>query len=1226
MMAGIALEAVLGKLRRSLRRKDEVVLTDAELLDGILNRDEGAFEALLRRHGPMVFGVCRRVLRNEADAEDAFQATFLVLVKRAASIRQRNMVGNWLYGVAHTTALKAVAMRIRRLMHERKAAQRSITDKDTETWMQLQELLDQELKRLPDKCRAAIVFCDLEGKSIKEAACQLGCPPGTVGTRLARGRQLLSRRLRRHALYLSGGMIATLIAQKGAAAAVPCLLFASTMSAATITAAGQMAVSRAISAKVVALVDGVLKTMLFARLKLISVLLVLALLGGISGRLLCQQVSAEPPVADARTPVAQTPVAQTPVADAPGSPKTESEPKTLMRMGTQSWRHSSNVNYVAFLPDGKSIITADMQQTIRLWDRETGKEIHRFTRPAKEVSDVDTDIESNKEWLTMAGFGARNSGVAVAPDGKAVAAVYGQTIHLWDVGTGKHTGEIKGPASGNGVTSGIGSIMFAADSKTLAGRGRNRTTYLWEADTGKEIAKIKVDELGVAIPTGAAGAATAVVISPDGKNIAWAEWDDHEKGKLTTWLVIADRTTAKEVRRFKLDHNGSSAMAYSPDGKLLAFATSSGIHLCEADSDKELRLLKGHAGIIGSLVFSHDGKTLASRTAAGLDSQTAEDGNVTLWDVEKGKKLLEIKAELPPATVHGNVRCFAIGTMNAASHELAFSPDGKTLAVGEGHLLRFFSTQTGKEESKQAGLARPVTDVRVSLDGKTIVTKSRDDTIRRWDVSTGNELSSFEAPKGARCLAIAPDGRLIAFGNADNTVRLCDAATGKELHKLAAPDGGAAVVAFSGDGKTLAVRGDGKSSIALFDVALGKEIRTFSAPQTKPRFVGMAVIIGGGANIAPGPALVFSPDGSTLASFLPGSPAVKRQVVIPESPSVIELVHVGTGASRRIELPSDRIALNIAYSPDGRTLAVENADGTVTLVEVAGGQERCRIGVEEKLNTGETGSAKIGITGKSVVHDFMPFGMGGAAAAAKIAFSPDGRRIAVVRDDAVEIWDMDSTKCIKSFKGHDGSISALAFAPDGKSLVTGGSDTTLLVWDTSGLHSEKPAHEKLTDKQLEEAWANLEDSNSASAVKSMQNLVKAPEQASKWLKHNLSPAVPADNVQVEKWIGNLDSEDFEMRTKAIKELEKLGELAVPALEKTLSSGPPLEVKKRIEELIERVVGAFQTGSRLRMVRAIEVLEKINTPQAREVLETLAKGAAGALPTREAKAALERMGK
>lgn len=275
-----ALGTVLHNLRRSLLRQDEAGSTDGELLECfVTRRDEVAFEALLRRHGPMVLGVCRRVLCNEADAEDAFQATFFVLVRKAASIRPRAMVGNWLYGVAHSTALKARAMSTKRLAKEREAAARPKPNVHGETWQELQALLDQELKVLPDIYRAAIVLCDLEGKSIKEAAQQLGCPQGTVGTRLARGRILLSRRLARHGLTLSGGLIATVLAQNTATAGVPSLLMSSTIKAAPLIAAGQATAGGVISAKVAALTEGVIMNMFLSKIKGLMAALAIALVG-----------------------------------------------------------------------------------------------------------------------------------------------------------------------------------------------------------------------------------------------------------------------------------------------------------------------------------------------------------------------------------------------------------------------------------------------------------------------------------------------------------------------------------------------------------------------------------------------------------------------------------------------------------------------------------------------------------------------------------------------------------------------------------------------------------------------------------------------------------------------------------------------------------------------------------------------------------------------------------
>src|SRR6266480_2697079 len=177
-----ALNRVMQRLRSNARRHDCAEWTDSELLQFfITDQDEDAFEAIVRRHGAMVLGVCRRILRNEADAEDAFQATFLVLVRKAGSIRPRGMVGNWLYGVAHSMALKARAMSIKRLAKEREAAGRSKPE-PAEIREQLLALLDEGLRALPDKYRVAIVLCDLEGMSIKEAARQLGCPPGTIST------------------------------------------------------------------------------------------------------------------------------------------------------------------------------------------------------------------------------------------------------------------------------------------------------------------------------------------------------------------------------------------------------------------------------------------------------------------------------------------------------------------------------------------------------------------------------------------------------------------------------------------------------------------------------------------------------------------------------------------------------------------------------------------------------------------------------------------------------------------------------------------------------------------------------------------------------------------------------------------------------------------------------------------------------------------------------------
>jgi len=304
-MATIGLNRVIEHLRRTVIRQDGAGLADGDLLERYIDRrDEAAFEALVRRHGPMVLGVCRRILRNEADAEDAFQATFLVLVRKANSIRPRGMVSNWLFGVAQNTALKARSMIHKRSVKEREAGALPKPTAAEELWRQVQALLDVELSRLPDKYRVPIVLCDLEGKTIREAARNLSWPQGTVATRLAQGRKMLAKRLSKHGLALSGGVLATLLSEGAALAGIPTTVLASTIKAATVFSLGQGVPSGLISAKVAALTEGVVKTMFLTKLKIATVTALVAIGLGTGATVLCRTSSAtaKPPEAsDART-------------------------------------------------------------------------------------------------------------------------------------------------------------------------------------------------------------------------------------------------------------------------------------------------------------------------------------------------------------------------------------------------------------------------------------------------------------------------------------------------------------------------------------------------------------------------------------------------------------------------------------------------------------------------------------------------------------------------------------------------------------------------------------------------------------------------------------------------------------------------------------------------------------------------------------------------------------
>jgi RNA polymerase sigma factor (sigma-70 family) len=256
---------VLRHIRRAVLLHARDTPTDVQLLESfVTERDEAAFEALLRRHGPMVLGVCRRVLRHAQDAEDAFQATFLVLARKAGSLHSRELLGNWLYGVALRTALKARAMNAKRETTERQAGEATHRELSGDgTSEELLAKLDLALNRLPEKYRIPLVFCELEGKSRKEVARHLGLPEGTLSWRLAYAKKLLARRL---APYGTGAVL-TVLSRESASAYLPPFLLKATARAALHVAAGQTLTTGLASAQVVTLTEGVLKAMLLSKLK-----------------------------------------------------------------------------------------------------------------------------------------------------------------------------------------------------------------------------------------------------------------------------------------------------------------------------------------------------------------------------------------------------------------------------------------------------------------------------------------------------------------------------------------------------------------------------------------------------------------------------------------------------------------------------------------------------------------------------------------------------------------------------------------------------------------------------------------------------------------------------------------------------------------------------------------------------------------------------------------------
>jgi RNA polymerase sigma factor (sigma-70 family) len=268
--------AVLGHLRRLLDKGTVAGLSEGQLLERFLARgDEAAFAAIVARHGPMVLAVCRRVLTDEADAEDAFQATFLVLVRRGRAIRNRESLASWLHGVAQRVAARARLDAARRRRHERAKGGEMPTATAPEPMADdFGPVLHEELAALPEKYRAPLVLCYLEGHTHDQAADALGWPVGTVRGRLARARDQLRGRLARRGVGITGALLVATLSSE-ATAAVPELLIESTTRAAVLAAAGRLAVAGAVSAGAVRLGENALRSMLMVKLKGLAVVVLL---------------------------------------------------------------------------------------------------------------------------------------------------------------------------------------------------------------------------------------------------------------------------------------------------------------------------------------------------------------------------------------------------------------------------------------------------------------------------------------------------------------------------------------------------------------------------------------------------------------------------------------------------------------------------------------------------------------------------------------------------------------------------------------------------------------------------------------------------------------------------------------------------------------------------------------------------------------------------------------
>jgi RNA polymerase sigma factor (sigma-70 family) len=1164
-------QSVLRDLFRFLRRANAAA-ADEDPSDGallarfLLQRDEAAFERLVERHGPMVLGVCQRVAGERHAAEDAFQATFLVLARRAGSIRNQASVGSWLYGIAQRIARRArVQAALRRERERRAAAMRTDEALDEPTWQELRRVLDEEMGRLSETYRAAVVLCYLEGKSHARAAQELGWPRRTLTNRLARALELLRGRLVRRGITLSAGALLAALTEKAAAATVPALLVLPLVRAAAEVAAGQAPEAGSLSTQVITLAEEAMKTTIWIKGKLVLLLLALGLAVGAGVAGYDAWVGQAPPEQPA--PVLQGDSAKKaapgPAKDLHGDPLPAG---AVARLGQDRWLHQ-NAEFAAFLPDGKTVVTVSDDMTVRFWEFPAGKEI------------VHRRITLTEPGQSLVPFAV----AALSRDGKTLATSFPtfgaeREIQFHDVPTGKRLPDLKIPFPAGSFRIGDLAIAFSPNGDHLAVRTRDGTVRVWDWAKSKEVCKLPPYE-------GSDGYAVKLepVYAPDGKVMATTP-NVREGNDLKRVVKLWNAVTGAEIRTIRPGGENSPLLfvAFSPDGKALAVATVADVKLVDASSGKEIRPLGGPPiagpGGLKNPVFSNDGKKLYALSGGA---------RLREWDVATGKVLREC-----PSTL----RAFA------QSGFLSLSPDGNALVL-TGPGPQFYDL-SGKGITAVNRPAAPLQGLHFTSDGKTLLTHRRETplygaewVVGKWEVATGKDLGILKIrvpPVPILRTALSPDGRVgVSFGRFAKPPKttpaiLFDTATGKVLVGIANSTLGLCV--FSADGKMVAVGSvTDRKQIHLYEAPTGTLLHTLDAGP------GFPAGKGGGGGPASSLNLIFSPDGKLLASF-----AEPQTVTVWDTPTGRRLGSVTT--------PQDNSSSHAAFSPDGRCLAVDGNDGTAVVYELATARPRRRFGKKQAPPT------KLGPFGPATEQQ----------PGSRVAFSPGGKWFAQGNPDGtVHVYDILTGQELAAFKGHTAAVNAVAFALDGKRMASASDDSTALIWDLTKMVRPAVPAKTLRAGDFANRWEALAESDAAQAFAAMGDLIAVPEDAVAWIKERVKPATPVEAKRIEELLRQLGDAQFKVRDQAAKELIQIGEQTLPLLDRALAANPPLETKRRLEALRGKLTGMILQGERLRAHRAVEVLERIGTPQARQVLQALADGAPGALVTTSAQAALKR---